>query len=116
GCASRSSARRPRWWARRSWPASTRWPDERACERINVTAPARSADRAKRGRAKSVDRSVIRELEAIVGAEHVRTDPGDVEPYSRDATPAFRAVPDGVVWPRTAEEVAAILKDRKSTR
>ena len=58
----------------------------------------------------TVDRSVIRELEAIVGAEHVRTDPGDVEPYSRDATPAFRAVPDAVVWPRTAEEVAAILK------
>ena len=57
-----------------------------------------------------MDRSVIRELEAIVGAEHVRTDPGDVEPYSRDATPAFRAVPDAVVWPRTAEEVAAILK------
>ena len=58
----------------------------------------------------TVDRSVIRELEAIVGAEHVRTEPGDVEPYSRDATPAFRAVPDAVVWPRTAEEVAAILK------
>ena len=58
----------------------------------------------------SVDRSVIRELEAIVGAEHVRTDPGDVEPYSRDATPAFRAVPDAVAWPGTAEEVAAILK------
>jgi glycolate dehydrogenase FAD-linked subunit len=58
----------------------------------------------------SVDRGVIRELEAIVGAEHVRTAPGDVEPYARDATPAFRAVPDGVVWPRTAEEVAAILK------
>src|SRR5689334_23462490 len=58
----------------------------------------------------SVDPTVIRELKAIVGAEHVRTEPGDVEPYARDATPAFRAVPDGVVWPRTAEEVAAILK------
>ena len=44
----------------------------------------------------TVDRSVIRELEAIVGAEHVRTDPGDLEPYSRDATPTFRAVPDAV--------------------
>src|SRR3954454_10013782 len=57
----------------------------------------------------SVDRSVIRELEAIVGAEHVRTEPGDVEPYARDATPTFRAVPDAVVWPRSAQEVAAIL-------
>src|SRR4051794_41286371 len=53
---------------------------------------------------------VTRELEAIVGADHVRTEAGDVEPYSRDATPTFRAVPDAVVWPRTAEEVAAILK------
>ena len=37
--------------------------------------------------------------EAIVGAEHVRTERGDVEPYARDATPVFRAVPDAVVWP-----------------
>src|SRR3954452_5191583 len=58
----------------------------------------------------NVDPHVIRELEAIVGADHVRTEAGDVEPYSRDATPTFRAVPDAVVWPRTAEEVAAILK------
>src|SRR5215213_5650435 len=58
----------------------------------------------------TVDSHVIRELEAIVGADHVRTEAGDVEPYSRDATPTFRAVPDAVVWPRTAEEVAAILK------
>src|ERR671917_2105209 len=58
----------------------------------------------------TLDSSVIRELEGIVGAEHVRTDRGDVEPYARDATPAFRAVPDAVVWPRTAEEVAAVLR------
>ena len=58
----------------------------------------------------SVDPHVIRELEAIVGAEHVRTERGDVEPYARDATPLFRGVPDAVVWPRTAEEVAAILR------
>src|SRR5690349_3807710 len=58
----------------------------------------------------TLDRSVLRELEAIVGAEHVRTEPGDVEPYARDATPAFRAVPDAVAWPRTAEEISAILR------
>ena len=40
---------------------------------------------------------VVAELEAIVGAKHVRTDRGDVEPYARDATPVFRAVPDAVV-------------------
>src|ERR687889_2510542 len=58
----------------------------------------------------TVDSHVIRELEAIVGAEHVRTEAGDVEPYARDATPAFRAVPDAVVWPGSAEEVAAVLR------
>ena len=58
----------------------------------------------------TLDRGVVRALEAIVGPGHVRTEPGDVEPYTRDATPAFRAVPDAVVWPRTAEEVAAVLR------
>jgi glycolate oxidase len=58
----------------------------------------------------SLDRSVVAELKSIVGAEHVRTNPGDLEPYARDATPAFRAVPDAVCWPRTAEEVAAVLR------
>ncbi|MBW0091889.1 FAD-binding protein [Pseudonocardia sp. KRD-184] len=53
---------------------------------------------------------LVAELEAVVGAEHVRTGRGDLEPYSRDATPMFRGVPDAVVWPRTAEEVAAVLR------
>jgi glycolate oxidase len=57
-----------------------------------------------------VDRTVLAELEAIVGAEHVRHGRGDVEPYARDATPAFRAVPDVVVWPRTADEVSGVLR------
>jgi glycolate oxidase len=58
----------------------------------------------------SLDRKVVTELAGIVGAEHVRYSRGDVEPYARDATPAFRAVPDVVVWPRAADEVAAILR------
>ena len=58
----------------------------------------------------SLDRAVVAELEAIVGAEHVRTDRGDLEPYARDATPVFHAVPDAVVFPRTADEVAAVLR------
>jgi glycolate oxidase len=57
----------------------------------------------------TLDRAVITDLTRIVGAEHVREGPGDVEPYSRDATPAFRGVPDAVVWPRTAQEIADIL-------
>ena len=58
----------------------------------------------------SLDRPVLAELESIVGAEHVRTSAGDLEPYTRDATPSFRGIPDAVVWPRTAEEVSAILR------
>jgi len=50
------------------------------------------------------------ELAAIVGADHVRDQAGDVEPYTRDATPGFRGVPDVIVWPRTAEEAGAILR------
>jgi len=57
-----------------------------------------------------VDRDVVTELRAIVGAEYVRHGRGDVEPYARDATPAFRAVPDVIVWPRTTAEVAAVLR------
>jgi glycolate oxidase len=58
----------------------------------------------------SLDRALVAELQSIVGAEHVRTDRGDVEPYARDATPVFRAVPDAVVRPRTTQEVAAVLR------
>ena len=58
----------------------------------------------------SLDRGLVAELKAIVGRDHVRTEPGDMEPFARDATPVFRAVPDAVVWPRTAEEIAAVLR------
>lgn len=58
----------------------------------------------------SLDRDVVAELVGIVGAGHVRTEPGDVEPYARDATPVFRAVPDAVVWPADAAEVSAVLR------
>ena len=48
-------------------------------------------------------------LREIVGEQYVLTADGDVEPYSRDATPLFRARPDAVVLPRTTAEVAAVL-------
>ncbi len=58
----------------------------------------------------SLDRAVLADLEAIVGTGHIRHDRGDVEPYTRDATPAFRGVPDVIVWPRTAAEIGAIMR------
>jgi FAD/FMN-containing dehydrogenase len=41
----------------------------------------------------SLDRGLVAELKAIVGRAHVRTEPGDVEPFPRDATPDLPAVP-----------------------
>ncbi len=49
-------------------------------------------------------------LRGIVGAAHVLVSDGDVEPFSRDATPLFRARPDAVVLPGSTEQVAAILR------
>lgn len=52
---------------------------------------------------------VVAELRAIVGADHVLTSDGDVEPFSRDATPLFRARPDAVVLPADTAEVSSVL-------
>src|ERR671928_1132337 len=49
-------------------------------------------------------------LAAVVGAEHVRDDPGALLTFSTDATPLERARPDVVVFPATTEEVAAIVR------
>jgi glycolate oxidase len=54
--------------------------------------------------------AILDRLRAIVGAEHVLTTDGDVEPFSRDATPLFRARPDAVVLPATTAEVSDILR------
>lgn len=53
--------------------------------------------------------TVLDELRGIVGPKHVLSLDGDVEPFSRDATPLFRARPDAVVLPGSTEEVSAIL-------
>lgn len=52
---------------------------------------------------------VVRELEGIVGAEHVSTAEDDRLAYGQDALkdPTLPAV---VVWPRTVEEVVEIMK------
>jgi glycolate oxidase len=57
----------------------------------------------------ALDDAALDELRGIVGAGYVLTTDGDVEPFSRDATPLFRARPDAVVLPATTEEVSAVL-------
>jgi len=51
-----------------------------------------------------------KQLVAIVGAEHVRDDPGALEAYSRDATPLFRHKPDFVCSPGSTAEIQEVLK------
>jgi glycolate oxidase len=48
-------------------------------------------------------------LRAIVGEEHVLVDPERMEPYAQDAVKE-KFPPEAVVFPRTAEEISAILK------
>lgn len=57
----------------------------------------------------SLDAAVLAELRGIVGDAFVLVSDGDVEPFSRDATPLFRARPDAVVLPATTEQVSAVL-------
>lgn len=52
---------------------------------------------------------VLPALERIVGVDNVRSTPGDVTPYARDATPLFSAAPDAIVFPRSTADVAAVL-------
>jgi glycolate oxidase len=49
-------------------------------------------------------------LTDVVGLEGVRLAPGELAAYARDATPLFHAVPDAVVFPRTTDQVARILR------
>jgi glycolate oxidase len=71
----------------------------------NVPSAASSAS----GRFALLDAALIDQLRGIVGAGHVLVTDGDVEPYSRDATPLFRARPDAVVLPATTAQVSAVL-------
>lgn len=72
-----------------------------------IAADRIAADRAGFG---VLDAGLLNSLRVIVGADHVLTAPGDVEPYSRDATPLFRSRPDAVVSPACTSEVAEVLR------
>ncbi len=52
---------------------------------------------------------VAERLRAIVGAEHVLVDPEKMEPYGQDAVKE-KFPPEAVLFPRTAKEIAAILR------
>jgi len=51
-----------------------------------------------------------RELETIVGAGGVLSDPEELLVYESDGLTLFRALADFIVFPRSAEDVAAVVK------
>ena len=56
-----------------------------------------------------MDASVVEQLRAIVGDDHVRTDTATREAFGIDALKQGRAA-DAVVWPRDTSEVAAVAR------
>jgi glycolate oxidase len=55
-------------------------------------------------------RTLRRELEAIVGKDGVLSDPEELLVYESDGLTLFRALADFVVFPRSVEDVAAIVR------
>ncbi|MGH7473165.1 MAG: FAD-linked oxidase C-terminal domain-containing protein [Candidatus Methylomirabilales bacterium] len=53
---------------------------------------------------------IAKELAGIVGADGVVVDPGDLRVYETDGLTVFKAMPEIVVLPRSAEEVAGAVK------
>ena len=58
---------------------------------------------------RSIDPTVIRRLQHIVGREHVITDPDRLVVYESDGLTAYRVAPAAVVLPGSTDEVAAVV-------
>ncbi|HMM19309.1 MAG TPA: FAD-linked oxidase C-terminal domain-containing protein [Selenomonadales bacterium] len=60
----------------------------------------------------SVTVEIVAALKDIVGDKHVWTDPERMEPYSHDEVTGekYIKIPEVVVFPKTAEEIAAIVR------
>lgn len=60
----------------------------------------------------AIDQNIVKRLEAIIGEQYVITDAEKMEPYSHDevAEEEYAHMPDVVVKPRTAEEIAKIVR------
>jgi glycolate oxidase len=56
-----------------------------------------------------MNKAIYKALEKIVGREHITDRDTDRQSYAYDAT-QIQALPDGVVFPRTTDEVAAIVR------
>ena len=56
-----------------------------------------------------IPHTVIKELESIVGPEHLKTRHDDLTNYSSDAT-KLEFMPDAVAFPGAAEQISRILR------
>lgn len=54
--------------------------------------------------------TLIDRLEAVVGPEHVITEPHELEKFAKDETEDLKMLPDVAVKPATEEEVSAIVR------
>ncbi|CAM3037128.1 FAD-linked oxidase C-terminal domain-containing protein [Paenibacillus sediminis] len=54
--------------------------------------------------------TIRKQLTAIVGSNGFKDDTETLVSYSYDATPLLQAMPDGVIFPSSTEEVSAIIK------
>jgi glycolate oxidase len=57
-----------------------------------------------------VNTEIQAELVSILGEAHARFDMESRIAYSYDATPLYQAMPDGVVFPSTTQEVQAVMR------
>ncbi len=54
--------------------------------------------------------SIVQQLVALVGSDKVSTAPDDLQTFGRDWTRAYPPAPGAIVFPRTIEQVQAIVK------
>jgi glycolate oxidase len=64
----------------------------------------------------SLGQNIISDLRRVVGADNVLTEKEDLIPYSFDGTAALRQMPGCVVFAKTAEQVAGVLKLANQTK
>lgn len=59
---------------------------------------------------KKLDEADLRYLKDVLGEDYVSNDPADLVTNAIDAYPSDFHLPEAVVWPKSTEEVAAVLK------
>lgn len=59
---------------------------------------------------------ISKQLKAIVGDKYFRTDQEALIAHSYDGTPMLQALPDGVIYPETTEQVSEIMKIASANR